>query len=76
MNGSISYSVAANTGDNARTGNITVRNTVFTITQAGLPRTTLNPTSVAVPYAGVSGNTIAVTSNTTWTALPSAPWLT
>src|SRR5262245_52970430 len=45
-NGSVSYTVAANTSTTSRTGSMTIAGQTFNVTQAGAPCTfTLNPTS-------------------------------
>jgi hypothetical protein len=78
-NGSVGYSVAANTGA-ARTGTVSIAGQSFSITQAAaaVPCTyTIAPTSQNVP-AGASTGTVGVTSGATcaWTATSNASWLT
>jgi hypothetical protein len=77
-NGSIAYSVAANTTAASRTANISVGGRAFTVTQAAPAcRFTLSSTSLSVP-AGASSSSIVVTSGAScsWTASSSASWIT
>jgi len=78
-NGSVGFSVAANTGA-SRNGTITVVNQTFTVTQAAAaPSCTFSiaPTSQNVD-ASASTGTVAVTatSGCTWTATSGATWIT
>jgi len=81
-NGTVNYSVAANTGA-ARTGTLTIAGVTFTVSQAGGATSgcsyDVNPTSVHATATGLS-STLLVSTNSgcTWTA--SAPsgvtWIT
>jgi all-beta uncharacterized protein/BACON domain-containing protein len=78
-NGSVGYSVAANTGA-ARTGTVSIAGQAFSITQAAaaVPCTyTIAPTSQNAP-AGASTGTVGVTSGAAcaWTSTSNASWLT
>ena len=77
-NGSVSYTVAANTGL-ARTGTITIGGMTFTVTQTGCTYT-LTPTSRAHTSAAATLQLITVTASSgtcTWTATSSdLTWLT
>jgi all-beta uncharacterized protein/BACON domain-containing protein len=79
-NGSVVYTVAANTGA-ARTGTLTIAGRTFTVMQAapgGSPCTyTIAPTSQSAPASASSG-TVTVTSGTgcAWTATSNAAWIT
>lgn len=79
-NGSVGFSVAANTGA-SRSGSITIANQTFTVTQAAAPTAcsyTIAPTSSNFTALGGSG-TVTVTTATgcPWTAASNAPpWLT
>jgi hypothetical protein len=78
-NGSVGFSVAANSGA-ARMGTITIAGQVFTVNQAAfVPPCTysITPTSQTVPATGGTG-TVGVTAATgcTWTASSNATWLT
>jgi hypothetical protein len=77
-NGTVNYSVAANTSILSRSGTITVAGQTFTVTQSGIPCTfTLSPTARSVASGSTSG-TVGVTApgGCTWTATPSASWIT
>jgi hypothetical protein len=76
-NGSVNYSVAANTGP-ARTGRITVGGQTFTIEQADACGFAANPRTFTVPAAGQTGATVNVTAaaGCAWTAVPQATWIT
>jgi uncharacterized protein (TIGR03437 family) len=77
-NGTVNYTVTANTTVNARSGTLTIGVQTFTVIQAGVSCSyALNPGSAA---AGPSGGaaSFAVTSPTGcgWTATSNATWLT
>ena len=77
-NGSVSYNVAANTSTTGRTGAITIAGQTFTVTQAGVPCSySLLPTTVTLSATG-GNRTVGVTAQAgcTWTATPSASWIT
>ena len=85
-NGSVSFTVAANTGA-ARTGTMTIAGQTFTVNQAAAPPPppppsctyTIAPTSESIAAAGGAGTAIAVTTGATcaWTAVSNAPsWIT
>jgi all-beta uncharacterized protein/BACON domain-containing protein len=78
-NGSVGYSVAANTGA-ARTGTVSIAGQTFSVAQAAAVASctyTIAPTSQNVP-AGASSGTVGVTSGAScaWTATSNASWLT
>ena len=80
-NGTVSYSVAANTGA-ARTGTVTIAGQTFTVTQAAVatpPACTyaIDPMSAAVAAAGGTGS-VAMTAGSAcaWTASSNAAWIT
>jgi uncharacterized protein (TIGR03437 family) len=75
--GSIGFTVAANSTVPTRTGAITVGSQSITITQAGPPcNFAINPNSTNISSAALNG-TVALTglSGCTWTATSTAPWL-
>ena len=76
--GTVSYSVAANTGTTSRTGSATIAGQTFSVTQEGVPcNYTLNPVSATLgPAAGSS--TVGVTAQTgcSWTAASGAASIT
>lgn len=81
-NGTVTYTVAANTSPQARTGTITIAGQTFTITQAapgaGACSYTVTPGSVSIGVTGGTGS-IAVTPNLStcaWTAVSSVTWIT
>jgi hypothetical protein len=78
-NGSVGFSVAANSGA-ARTGTVSIAGQAFTVSQAAGASPcsyAIAPTSQNAP-AGASTGTVAVTSGAgcAWTAMSNAPWLT
>ncbi|MBA2737859.1 MAG: BACON domain-containing protein, partial [Pyrinomonadaceae bacterium] len=78
-NGSVQYSVAANTGPD-RIGTITVNGQTFTVTQANGCAFSINPSSQNFTAAAAGTGSFAITaSNSTciWTATTNAPtWIT
>jgi hypothetical protein len=84
--GAIAYSAAPNPDATVRAGAITVQwpdsSAKVTVTESGVAACvyTLSPTTQAVPAAGGSGFTLAVTRNTpngcSWSATSSVPWIT
>ena len=77
-NGTVAYSVAANTTALARTGVLSIGNATFNVSQSGLPcNLTLTPSSVSVATAGGSGSiTVTATPGCAWTANSPVSWLT
>lgn len=76
-NGTLAYSIAANTTIANRTGIVTIAGQAFTVNQSGIPCTsTISPTGVSVAAAAANG-TIGVTipAGCTWTAVDDAPWV-
>src|SRR5207244_2476309 len=69
-NGSVTFSMAANTAGTSRTGTLTIAGNTFTVTQAGVPCTsTLAPASQAVAVGGGSGTvTVTAAAGCSWTA--------
>lgn len=78
-NGSVGFSVAANTTTSSRSGTLNIGGQTFTVNQAAATQTctvSINPTSQSVPATGATGLTVAVTapggcsrpatSNATW----------
>ncbi len=74
--GSVSFSVAANTGP-TRTGTITIAGQLFTVTQANGCTFTLSPTSQNIAAAGGNSSFSVNASNSgcTWTATENSPWV-
>lgn len=77
-NGSFGYSIAANAGA-ARNSSIRINGQSITVAQQGAggggTAISLDPTSATYPAAG-GGGTILVTTTSSWTAVPSASWIT
>ena len=74
--GTLTYSVAANTGA-ARSGTVTIGGVAFTVTQAAGCTYSLSTTSASVAATGGSGTTMLSTATGCgWTASSSAAWLT
>ena len=76
-NGTVGYSVAANTGA-ARTGTLTIAGSTFTVSQAAASCTyTLNPSSQSLSASSATGS-VSVSSATgcSWTAASNASWIT
>ena len=77
-NGTINYSVAANPGSTARSGQITVQGQVHTINQVGIQcSVSINPTGVSV-HSGGGNFSDAVTAPTQcfWNAISDSAWIT
>jgi peptidyl-Asp metalloendopeptidase len=77
-NGTVGYTVAANSAATARTGVIAVAGRTLTITQTGAPCAySLSPASASVSGGGASGSvTLTTMSGCTASAISSASWLT
>jgi len=72
-NGAVSFTVQANNGG-SRTGSISVRGQVFTITQCGY---TVSPTSASFDQFGGAGSvTVSSAAVCSWSAASNAPWIT
>ena len=80
-NGSVGFTVAANTGAE-RTGTLTIAGQTFTVTQAAAAAVvcayTIAPTTQSIGASGGAGTTVTVTttSNCTWTAVSGVSWIT
>ena len=76
-NGTVDYTVAANTSTTGRTGTMTIAGQTMTVTQAGAPcNYAISPTVASLgPEVGI--NTVAVTASAgcAWTASESASWI-
>jgi hypothetical protein len=77
-NGTVSYTVAANSTTASRTGTLTVAGQTITVTQAGTSCSyTVSPTSNSAPAAGETASvTVTTTAGCTWTAASNATWIT
>jgi len=75
-NGSVSYTVTANTAAQPRTGSVAVGSQVFTISQpAASCDVKLSSTGTSVPASGGSGS-FSITTSCSWTATSSVQWIT
>jgi hypothetical protein len=76
-NGTISFTVAANTGG-ARNGTLTVAGQTFTVNQGAVACAySLNPTSTSISATGGPGSfNVASGTGCAWTATANAAWLT
>jgi hypothetical protein len=76
-NGTVNYSVAANTGVSQRTGQITIQGQAHTITQSGIDcNFSMSPTTAAFEQAGGNGSVnVTVASGCSWNAGSNATWL-
>ena len=74
-NGSVTFSVTANTAFTERTGIMTIAGQSVTVTQAPTCNFTVTPTTLNVAYAG-GPQTVSVTANCAWTAVSNVPWIT
>ncbi len=78
-NGSVGYTVAANTTSSQRTGTMSIAKQTFTVTQAGAPACTysISPTSQSFgPSGGTGSVTVTSPSGCNWTAVSNASWIT
>jgi hypothetical protein len=75
-NGSVAYSVAANSGG-ARTGTVTIAGLTFTVDQAAFTCTfALSPTSASLPSIGGGGSVnVSAPAPCAWTAISDSAWL-
>ncbi|MQA30720.1 MAG: hypothetical protein GEU82_12930, partial [Luteitalea sp.] len=79
-NGTVGFSVAANTGA-ARTGTLTIAGRTFTVTQAAAPAActyTITPAGQSFEVVGGAGTPVAVAAaaGCTWAATSGVPWIT
>lgn len=76
-NGTVSYSIAANTSITPRTGVVTIAGQSFTVTQAGVPCTaSLSPTGVSVTAGATTGSFgVSIPAGCAWTASDNASWV-
>ncbi|MGI8784553.1 MAG: BACON domain-containing protein [Acidobacteriota bacterium] len=78
-NGTVGYTVAANSTGTARTGSLTIAGQTFSVTQSAAAACTyvISPTTRS-HGSGADNSTVAVTtaSGCSWTASSNAPWIT
>ena len=77
-NGTVYYSVVANSSASSLTGTMTIAGNTFTVTQSGTSRTySISPTSKSFDSSGGSGSvTVTTQSGCSWTATSNASWIT
>lgn len=74
--GAVSYSVAANTSADARSGTLLIAGRVFTVTQSGCGFV-IAPASQSFDPAGGTGNvTVTAAGGCSWTAVSNVSWIT
>jgi hypothetical protein len=77
-NGSVTFSVAANTGG-ARSGSVTIAGQTLTVTQAAASVSctySISPTSVSISGAGTGTVAVSTASGCAWTASSQDNWIT
>lgn len=76
-NGTLNYSVSANTGGTSRSGSMTVAGQAFTVTQSGVGCTySISPTSVSPTAAGSTGSvTVTAPAGCSWSAASNDLWI-
>ncbi len=78
-NGTVTYSVAANSGA-ARSGSLSIAGRTFSVSQAAHPLAcfpSLNPVFAIAPRSGSSGSVaVALAAGCNWTAVSNVPWIT
>ncbi|MBL8240541.1 MAG: S8 family serine peptidase [Bryobacterales bacterium] len=74
--GSVKFTVAANTNGMTRNGALAIGGQTFIIEQAGVPCTfSINPTTATMPASGGSGNvSVSAPNGCGWTASSNAGW--
>ena len=76
-NGSVAYSVAANSTANQRSGSLTIAGQTFTVTQSGGCSYSISPSATSVSANASTGSvTVTTTSGCGWSASSSASWIT
>jgi len=78
-NGTVSYSISANTGTAQRVGTITIAGQIHTVTQSGVTPCsyTISPTSLSYASSGGAGVVNVTSANTcNWTATSNNSWIT
>ena len=77
-NGTVNYSVSANTATTQRAGTITIAGQIFSVNQSGLTCTyTISPTNQTFDSNGGTGNvSVTAQSSCTWTATSNDSWIT
>jgi glucose/arabinose dehydrogenase len=78
-NGTVTYSVAANTSTSSRQGTMTIAGQTFTVNQSGAPAScsfSISPKNVNVPRQGGAGSvTVTAPPGCNWTAVSNNTWI-
>ena len=74
-NGTVNYSVAANTTTSSRTGTLTIAGRTLTVTQAACSYTVAPTTQTLAAGGEAATATVSTTSACPWTATSNAAWL-
>jgi len=76
-NGTVSYSISANTSSNPRSASITVAGMSHTVTQEGISCSySISPTSRSFPSGGGTGSiSVTAASGCSWTATEDVGWI-
>lgn len=76
-NGTVNYSVTANTSTNSRVGTLTIQGNTFTVNQAGVNCTyTISPTSNSVSSSSTTGSiSVNTQSGCSWIATSNDSWI-
>ncbi len=76
-NGTVNYSIAANSSSAARSATLTVGSATLTVTQSGGCSYTVSPTSRSFNASSATGSvTVAAAAGCSWTATRSGTWIT
>jgi len=76
-NGSVHYTIAANTSSTARTGTLTVAGQTITVSEAVGCSFSVSPTSQSLGWSGGQGSvTLTAGSGCAWTAVSNVSWIT
>jgi hypothetical protein len=77
-NGTVNYTVSANTTPNQRTGTMTIAGQTFTIMQQGITCSyTISPKNQSFDSSGGTGNiSVTTQSGCSWTATSNSSWIT
>lgn len=78
-NGTVTYTVAANSGSAQRTGTITINGQTYTVAQSGNTTCTYTVSPLSQTFTSVAGNgtiTITAAAGCNWTSTSNASWIT
>ena len=78
-NGTVNFSIAANTSTTARSGTLTIAGLTYTVSQTGITCSYALLNYTANPAASASTDSVGITAANAicaWTAVSNAPWIT